>query len=159
MAIATNLGASIAICATATTSDTDTLAEFQALVYVNVGKTTTIPQFGDTYQDVTFVPLDTGRTEHYKGTVDGGTTTIECGSDSSDAGQDALRTALGVRNGLYAIRMQAADGSTGSPSAPTTWYFLAKIMSGAVTIGAANQIVVESFMIGINSDIIRADAV
>jgi hypothetical protein len=159
MGVNTNFGAKLWISSATTTTATDTQAEFEALSYTQVGKIVSMGQFGDTYQDVPFTPLENARTEHLKGTVDGGTMQLEVGFDASDTGQDALMTALADVNGLYAFQVQLGDGSSGSPSAPTTQYFLGRVMAAPLNIGSANTVPTRSVTISVNTAIIQVDAV
>lgn len=159
MAVDTSFGATLAISSATTTTATDTQAEFEVLSYTAVGEVESIGAFGDTYQDVTFTALGDSRTRHFKGTVDAGTFTATVGFDAADSGQDALMTALADQDGIYAFRVQGGDGSTGSPSAPTTLYFLGRVMAAPLNIGGSNNIVRRDVSISIISAIIQVDAV
>lgn len=159
MAFNTAFGSTLAISTTTTTSVTDTQGEFEALAYTAVGEIESLGDLGDSYQPVTFVSLADGRTRKLKGTADAGDLTVTVAFDSADAGQDLMRTALADQSGLYAFRVQVADGSSGSPSAPTTQFFLGRVMSGSINVGDANNVVRQTFGIGIDSAIILVDAV
>lgn len=159
MGVNTNFGSTLAISSTTTTSATDTLAEFQALTYTAVGSIESIGDFGDSYADVPFNGLSDGRVQHFKGSADAGTFTLTVGFDAADTGQDALMSALADVTGIYAFRVQIGDASSGSPSAPTTQFFLGRVMSAPMSIGAANNITKRNVTIGIISAIIQSDAV
>jgi hypothetical protein len=159
MGVNTNFGSKLWISSATTTTATDTQAEFEVLTYTQVGSVESIGAFGDTYQDVTFTPLSASRTEHHKGTVDAGTFTATVGFDAADTGQDALMTALADVNGIYAFQVQLGDGSSGSPSAPTTQYFLGRVMAAPLNIGGANNLPRRDVQISVISAIIQVDAV
>ena len=159
MGVNTNFGSTLAISSTVTTSATDNQAEFEALTYTTVGSIQSIGAFGDSYADVPFNALNDGRVQHLKGSADAGTFTLTLGFDAADTGQDALMTPLADVTGIYAFRVQLGDASSGSPSAPTTQFFLGRVMAAPLNIGAANSIITRDVSIGIISAIIQADAV
>ena len=159
MGVNTNFGSTLAISSATTTTDTDTQGEFEALSYTAVGSIESIGPFGDTYTDVPFTGLGDSRTQHFKGSVDAGTISMTVGFDAADTGQDAIMTALADVTGVYAFRVQLGDGSSGSPSAPTTQFFLGRVMAAPLNVGATNNIVRRDVQIGIISAIIQADAV
>ena len=159
MGVNTNFGSTLAISTATTTSDTDTQAEFEALAYTTVGSIESLGPFGDQYADVPFNSLSDGRVQHFKGSADAGTFTLTVGFDAADTGQDALMAALADVTGIYAFRVQLGDASSGSPSAPTTQFFLGRVMGAPLNIGAANNITKRDVTIGIISAIIQADAV
>jgi hypothetical protein len=159
MAFNTAFGSTLAISTTTTTSATDTQAEFEALAYTAIGEIESVGDLGDTFQAVTFTALGDGRVRKLKGTADAGDLTVTVAFDSTDTGQDAMRTALASQSNQYAFRLQVADGSSGSPSAPSTQFFLGRVMSGSINVGDANNVVRQTFTIGIDSPIILVDAV
>lgn len=76
------------------TTPATALAAFVADTYLEVKPSETIGDFGDTATDVPFTGLGDQRTQHLKGTFDGGTVQLTCGYDAGDAGQNAMRAAF-----------------------------------------------------------------
>jgi hypothetical protein len=86
MGASTAAGTKLSIGTTATDGTTDT--------YVVVGELVSIPEFGRTYNEVTYNPLSTRGTKKFKGSFNDGTVAVQLGKDSSDAGQAAMLAAL-----------------------------------------------------------------
>lgn len=159
MAFNTAAGSTLAISTTTTTADdTTSQANFEALAYTPVGEVEEIPQFGDETQIVEFIALANSRVRKRKGSKNAGNLTIPVAFDSADTGQDAMRTAAAA-NSAYAFRIQLNDGSDGSPSAPTTLFFVAYVTSDPINPGNVDNVVRQSFTLAIDSAIILVDAV
>lgn len=126
-------------------------AAYAALTWVRVGKVENPGEIGDQFSDVTFDDLGDGRTQHLKGQADGGTMQLVVGYDDTDEGQDALRAAQqDPSTALYPIKVVYANKQnlTGTGG---THYFGSKVMGGRQTPGAANSVVRQTFMVGVNT--------
>ena len=139
-------------------STVDTTGEFAALSYTAVGEIESLGEFGDQAQAITFTSLGDRRVRKFKGSYDAGILNVTVALDPADAGQAALKTAL-ASDADYAIKVMLSDGSAGSPSQPTTFYFRAKVMSRSINVGSADNIVRASIGLGINSEIYEVAAV
>lgn len=140
------------------TSAVDTAGEFEDLNLIEVGEIESIGAFGDQAQLVTFTSLSERRVKKFKGAKDAGDITLTLGRDPSDTGQAAIRTAEGT-DFDYGFKVTLNDGSDGSPSSPTTFYFRGKVMGYTTEIGDANSVVMSSVTIAITSEIIELAAV
>jgi hypothetical protein len=101
------------------TTDESALTAFAADTYTRIGGTETISDFGDTASDVTFTGLEDSRTEHLKGSTDGGSIEITCADDTTDAGQIAvLAAASPTDQGEYNIKLEYQNGDTGYLKGP-----------------------------------------
>jgi hypothetical protein len=137
----------------AATSDTDTAVEFAALSYIEIGLVESIGEFGDESADVTFAAIGDSRTRHAKGARDAGTMAIVCGHDPTDVGQAALLAAENT-NDNYAFRVILSDSPTASYS-DTNMYFRGLVRSAKRNIGTNDNVVRNTYNVGINSAIIE----
>lgn len=156
MAVQTSAGAKFYLGPANETADEQ--AEFEALSYTLVGEIEDIGEFGDRVNPVNFTALGDSRVRKFKGSRDAGNITMTVGFDPSDAGQSAIETALAA-DGNYAVRISLGDTGTGSPSNPTTFYFLGKVMSYTTNIGSADNVVRSTVEVAIDSAIVRVAAV
>lgn len=140
------------------TSGTDAQGEFEALAFTEVGEIENYGDFGDQANEITFTAISDRRVRKFKGSFNAGTLQLTLGRDPSDAGQAAMKTAL-ASDSDYAIKVMLNDGSAGSPSAPTTFYFRAKVMSYTANIGTVENVVRSTVGLGINSPLIEVAAV
>lgn len=134
----------------------DSVADYEADTYVDIGEIEDIGEFGDTFNSVTFNSLDNGRVRKYKGTADAGDVTLTIGLDNGDAGQEQLKVAHKDRSkGDYNIKVTLNDGDPGATPAvaPTTFYMRGKVMKNTVAIGSADNVVRRNVTVAINSDI------
>lgn len=136
----------------------DELADYTGLAYTEVGEVEDLGEFGDAWNQTTFTALSDSRVRKYKTTRDAGDANMVIGFDSGDAGQTALVAALDSKSD-YAFKIVLDDGSEGSPSQGTTWYFRAKIMSNRRNVGTNDNVVRRNVTVAINSDIIEVAAV
>lgn len=139
-------------------STVDTLGEFQALSYTEIGQILNIGEFGDAANAITAAYLDSGRVEKYKGLRDAGTLPLQFGYDPANTGQDAL-IAAEQQPDNYAFKVTLDDEGSGSPQHPTTFYFRGQVMSRRVGIGGADSVVTLSSDVAVNSAIITDEAV
>lgn len=134
----------------------DTVSEFEALTWAEIKEVEDIGELGDTFADVPFTALGSGRTVHHKGSVDGGTFTVTVGITPADAGQVAILAASKSRaRGDYAFKVTLDDAGSGDP---TTYYFLGKVMSNKGTVGAADAVAKRTYTVAVNSDVIEVPA-
>lgn len=137
-------------------STTDTLAEMQALSpWTEVGEVSSIGEYGDQSNDVTFQSLGDGRVRHTKGARDAGTMVLTVARDFSDAGQQALIDAEGT-NLEWAFKVVYDDALTVSGTG-TVEYFRAKVMGKRSSPGSGDNVITRTFNLGINSEIFEQD--
>lgn len=142
-----------------TKTSADTLEDYQADTFTEVGEIEDLGEFGDTFSSVTFTSLKDGRVRKYKGTADAGDLTLVVGLDNGDAGQAKVAVAHKDRSkGDYNIKITLNDGDPSAvptPIAPTTFYMRGKVMNNTVAPGSADNVVRRNITIGINSDILE----
>lgn len=107
----TNSGAKLYICATAQLADLDA-AGFAALTWVRVTGVGSVGEIGNNQNILTYDTWDNDVVQKAKGMVDAGSPDVEVARDTTDAGQDALRTAAAT-NSPYAIKIERNDKLTG----------------------------------------------
>jgi len=132
---------------TATAPATYDLTGFAALSdWTEVGEITNLSGHGDTYTEVTHLPLSSRRVQKIKGSVDAGSETYTLADDIDDAGQLVLRAALASDDDYYFME-EWQDG--------TIEYYAAKVMSFAGTGGDANTVRGRTITVGINDEILE----
>lgn len=161
MAIQTGANSTFSIGGTTTAAN---LAAYDALTWTAIESVETLPQFGDESTDVTFTSLSDGRTQHFKGTKDAGTTTVTVAMDpaaieSSPLGGQGLLLAAeaDTTSTNYNFRV-VYDNASGSPLTATRRYFSGQVQSAREAGTDANGIVMLEFTIGINTATIRGPA-
>lgn len=90
---------------------TEDKAGYEALSWTQIAKPINLPERGDTQEDVSENALDTGRTEHFNGVVDGGNLTVPFIWVEGDAGQ-AILTGQTGGNDTYSFREVEPDDDT-----------------------------------------------
>lgn len=164
MAVNTAAGSTFSIgpqTAYATTVDwsepeEDIIAAFEALTWTKIGSVEDLGEFGDEASEITFSSLDDRRVQKFKGTFDAGTVTVQTGSDPTDAGQLAMIEAFAT-DFDYPFRVTLNDALTVGGT-PTTLYFAGKVMSKRRNVGDVENVVRQSFPVGINTEIIEVPA-
>jgi hypothetical protein len=153
--ITTATGAKIFIGPQTPTS-TDTVSEFAALTYTEIGLVESLGEYGDESSAVNFASLSDGRQRKAKGIRDAGNLALTCAHDTTDAGQQALVAAEATPL-KYAFKVVLPDeltvGGTG-----TTQYFRGLVMSKRLNVGSADNVIRQTFSIGIDSAIAEAPA-
>lgn len=139
-----------------TTTSATNQSQFEADTYTAVGEVEDLGEFGDQASEVTFTALNNRRVRKFKGSFDAGTLTCVCGKDTADIGQDAMIAAF-ASDFDYNFRVILNDKLTTSGTG-TTLYFRGKVMSKQDNVGAVDNIVRQTFNIGINSAIIEVPA-
>lgn len=158
MSVYTAAGCTLSISNASTTDATDTQAEFEALTYLEVGEIQNIGEFGDQVSKIMFTALSNRRVRKFKGSYDAGALDLTVGFDSTDTGQ-AQVIAARASDADWAFKVTLNDAGTGSPSSPTTFYFLGKVMARTVIPGDVETVVTGRINIELNSAIIEVPAV
>ena len=153
--IITASGTTVGISTGAVTSAaSDTLAEFQALTYTDIGLVESLGEFGDDASIVTFAAIGDGRVRKSKGARDAGTMTITCAHDPHDAGQIAVEVAEATNN-KYAFRIVLPDAPTDSYT-DSRIYFRALVASKRKNIGNNDNVVRNTYNCAIDSQLYTA---
>jgi len=158
MTISTLNGTTVFISSATVTDTTDTITEFAALTWTEIGEVENIGAFGDSSNEVTFANLKNGRVRKYKGMRNAGTTTLTVGADPADAGQDAMDAAQEYDGALdYAFKFVYNDAITFAGT-PTIKYARGKVMSAPVQNGGSDTVNRKQYNIGINSKLYEKPA-
>jgi hypothetical protein len=140
----------------ATTEATDTVAEFSAITWTEIGGVTALPEYGDESAAVTSTDLGTARVRKGKGARDAGTATLTVNNDPADAGQQALVTAEGT-NFVYPFRVvypdRPAPGGT-----DTEEFFRGIVRSKRRGGGDVNSVMTRVFIVDVDSQIYEKPA-
>lgn len=127
-----------------------TASEFAALTWTEVTGTTDIGEFGDDVEIINVDTIDTGTRTKLKGVVDWGDMELVVVRDPADAGQVALRTALGSTL-AHNFKVELTDKpATGASPKNTVIYFRALVASGKNQIGGVNDPTKQSFKLAIS---------
>lgn len=129
----------------------DTVAEFEALTWVEIELVESLDPYGDTANEVTFNSLKDGRVRKAKGARNGGSPTLTVGYDFSDLGQAALRAAQAT-NSKYAFKV-VLPNRLAAPGNDQVDYFRALVMSDPKNVGNVDAVVRQTFMLSIDSEI------
>lgn len=141
-----------------TTASATNQTEFEADSYDEVGTVEDAGEFGDAFNSVTFESLGDGRTQKRKGTADAGDMNLVMAFDGTDAGQQALESALrDTGPDDYNFKVELNDTPSGGTS-PTTFYFRGKVMQRRIQVGTVNNVVRASVVFAINSQPLRVAA-
>lgn len=136
-----------------TTVPADTLVEFEADSYIEVGEVEDLGELGDEAEQITFTALKDGRVRKLKGPRDAGTMAVVCGADSSDEGQVAMIAAEASPldfNFMVLLNDQLTISGT-----PTTLFYRGKVMSKRRNIGNVSNVVRYNFNVGVNSAVLE----
>lgn len=156
MAVDTAAGSKISIGPANSTAASQT--DYEALPFTEVGEVENIGEFGDTFNEVNFTALADRRVRKFKGSRNAGNIQLTIGHDSANTGQTDLNAAL-ESDSDFAFRVELDDAGSGTGAAPTTFFFRAKVMAAPITVGDTESIVRINATLGINSDILKIDAV
>jgi hypothetical protein len=150
--IITASGTRVYIGAAVTTTEADTLAEFEALsVWTEIGLIESIGEFGDQSNDVSFAVIGDGRMRHAKGARDAGSMTITVAHTPEDPGQAAIEAAEAT-NDNYAFKVVLPDAPTALYS-DTVIFFRGLVRSKRKNIGSNDNVVRNTYEVGINSEL------
>lgn len=136
----------------------DSLVEFEALSYTEVGKVLDIGDLKDQSSEVTVDYLNTGRTEVYKGIKRAQNLACVFGYDKDDAGQAAIIAAEDAPHN-YAFKIEHNDASEGSPSNNSVQYFRGQVLAQGIGGFKPNQPITFMADISVNSKRYTRDAV
>lgn len=141
MALTEGIGGFLSVAAAAPA--TFDAAGYVALMFVEIGEVSEVPEFGAAYSPVTFTPLKTGIVNKFHGELNYGSITIPLGYDSANAGQILLLAALASKDEI-SFRETRSDGSLR--------YIMGKVMSftRGQSVGSVN-------MASCNIEFTRAD--
>lgn len=135
----------------AATSTIDSIEEFEGLSgWTEVGLIESLGEFGDQSNDVTFAAIGDSRVRHAKGARDAGTLSVTCAHDPLDTGQAAMEAAEATNNN-YMFKVVLPDGPAGYSD--TIQYFRGLVMSKRKNVGSNDNVVRNTYNIGINSEI------
>jgi hypothetical protein len=147
----TTSGSHVYISTTSITSSTDTIGEFAALSWTEIGNIETIGDFGDEAPLVTFSSIGAGRVFKTKGARDAGEMTLTVAHDPADTGQIALVTAEGTKFN-YGFRVILADAS-GPSMSNSVIYFRGIPRSQRFNPGGNDAVTRRMFAIAVNSQL------
>jgi len=116
--------------------------------YVLVGFIANMGEFGRQYSLITFDDLSERSTLKFKGQRNDGKLQLDLGRAPDDEGQAAMRTALDSDHD-FNFKVTLSDQITTSP---TTFYFLAKVMTYTTNVGGPTQVVRAAAQIEIKSN-------
>lgn len=150
--IITASGTRVYIGDAVTSTEADSLAEFQGLSpWTEIGLIESLGEFGDASSDVSFAAIGDGRMRHAKGARDAGSMTITVAHTPEDQGQAAIEVAEGTNNN-YAFKVVVPDAPTGAWS-DTIIYFRGLVRSKRKNIGSNDNVVRNVYEVGINSEL------
>lgn len=144
MAVMTSAGSTLALSASAPATFDAT--GYNALTYTLVGEVTDLGEVGREYNLVNHTPLGNRRVQKFKGSYNNGSLQVQMGRDTTDAGQTALQTALGVDT-AYSFRVTLQNGKK--------LYFTGVVMSYKTNVGSVDQITGATTTIEVTTDIIE----
>jgi hypothetical protein len=147
----TTSGSRVYISTISVTSSTDTLAEFAALSWTEIGQIETIGDFGDESPLITFSAIGAGRVFKAKGARDAGEMALTVGHDPVDPGQLAL-VAAELTKFNYAFRVIFADAA-GPSFSNTVVYFRGMVRSQRFNPAGNDAILRRMFTIPVNSQL------
>lgn len=160
MAIQTGSGVTLSIGTTqAVDFDSGTQGDFEGDSYTEVGEVSEIGEFGDERTVVEFISLADGRVRKARGSANAGDAVITYAYDSTDTGQDALKSAFEETSQAadefnFRVRFNDAPES----GTPSTFYWRARITSRRVQSITNDGVVTVQATLAINSPIVEVAA-
>jgi hypothetical protein len=139
-----------------TTMPASSPAEFEMDYFTEVGEVEDLGEFGDEANEVTFTSLANRRVRKFKGSFDAGNLEVVCGSDPADPGQADMIAAMASDldfNFRVILNDQITLGGSG-----TRLYFRGKVMSKRRNVGDVENIVRQTYTVGINTEIYEVAA-
>lgn len=137
-------------------SDPFVESDFDGQSWVEIGHLESIGEFGDESAEITFDEIGEQRTQKLKGIRNAGNMDLVMGVDHTDAGQVALLAAEATIDD-YAFRVDFNDAELAGT--PSQRFFIGKVMTARENLGTANNVVRRGGRVGINSNVVRVDAV
>jgi hypothetical protein len=152
----TAAGTKVYISTTPVADETDTLAEFTALQWAEIGLVENLPEYGDEAAAVTFTSLGDGRVRKGKGARDAGSMSLTFGNDPEDEGQLAVIAAEGT-NYSYGFRVVYPDrpNPTGTD---TEEFFRGIVRSKRRAGGDVNAVLRRTATVDIDSEVFEKPA-
>ena len=154
--IQTTSGSKFWISEDAALPATDTLAEYEALTWIEIGMIEDLGEVGDVSTEVSGASIGDGRVRKAKGARNAGTMAVITFHDPFDLGQLKLIEAEGT-NDNYAFKIELADGPP-TPGTNTFQYFRGLVMSKGLRLGTNDNIMRRVFNIGVNTAITEEPA-
>lgn len=139
-----------------TEAQADSVAEFAALTWTEIGLVENAGEFGDEASLITGQAVGDGRVRKAKGARDAGEMSLVCFHDALDVGQQALAAAEGNNNN-YAFKVVIPDGPSDDYS-DSTYYFRALVRGKRKNVGTNDNIIRNTFPIAINSAIFSVES-
>lgn len=134
------------------TNATDTAAEFAALTWTEIGLIESIGEFGDQSSSVTGAVIGDGRMRKAKGARDAGELAITVFHAGDDVGQAALEAAeASYSNFAFKVVLPNRLNVTGTDEIR---YFRGLVMSKRLNVGGNDNLVKDTYNVGINSPIV-----
>jgi hypothetical protein len=140
----------VSICTTPTADRTTNAAGFEAMTFVDIANVVTVPAFSVTEEMQTRQYVDQLGI-HLKGAKLGASTELVVGRDTSDSGYTAL-VAASKTSAWYPMKIELADSPNASTTTNTVEYALVLIGRGSLPGGGANDDVIETYPLMIQSD-------
>ena len=133
------------------------VADYSTDTYTAINEVSDLGDFGDTASEIKFESISDSRVLKLNGTRDAGDLSLVVGRDAGDPGQSAMRTAAkGDFNQSFKIVMNDPPNATGTG---TTFYFRGLVQSATNKFSGPNNVVMTTFKIAINSEILEVAAV
>jgi hypothetical protein len=149
--IQTVSGAQFFISSLAITQTVDTVAEYEALTWVEIGLLEDLGELGDVSTEVTGAAIGDGRIRKAKGARNAGTMATIAFHDPFDVGQNAVIAAEATNNN-FGFKLILPDSPTDVGS-NTIQYFRGLVMSKGMRLGTNDNIMRRIFNIGVNSPV------
>lgn len=125
------------------------------MTYVAVAGVSDIGEFGDEAEIATFKVIDGARVRKKVGTKDAGNIELTVGRDPTDAGQVALRAAVGSKD-AYALKIEMNDAPAGGTN--TVHYLKVYIASAKNKLGGADDFVTTTFTLAVDAAPLTVEA-
>lgn len=143
-------GATISIAAAVTTEPANAAA-FAALSWTAIGSVNSLGEYGDQSQILTATTLQENRVFKGKGPRDAGTLELVVLDRYDDAGQVALIAAQAAM-WMYPFKITLPN-NLNSPGTAQIDYFCAFVVSQRLNVGRADNIVMRTFQLAINTKV------
>lgn len=140
----------VSICATPSANRALNAAAFEAFTYDDIANVVTVPAFSVTEEMQTRQYVDQ-QGIHMKGAKIGATTEIAVGRNTSNNGYNAL-VAASKTSAWYPMKIEYADSPNPATTTNTVEYALVLIGRGSLPGGGANDDVIETYPLAIQSD-------
>jgi len=118
--------------------------------YKEIGFIANMGEFGRVYALITFDSLGNRNTLKFKGQRNDGKMDMDLGRAPEDIGQAAAIVARDIDHD-FNFRATLNDASAASGATPTTFWFLAKVMSYTCNVGGPTQVVHSRMSVEIKS--------